>query len=218
MQSPCYRCGSPVEEGVAFCPSCNAPQIKVAVPAAPVNEPSTRPLPPGTPDSIQPPAYPVYASPAGRIQWKDYRRIAVPLSVVAGTGIAFIAPIGLVIFFGAIVYAVNYYRRQHPAPLSPLQGARMGAFNGLISFVVAAVLQAALNHGEYRQQMMLELQRRFAGNPDPQVQQFVHWASSTQGFTVLVLFTIIFLLVIFLIVSSFAGMLTVAFSTGKDRR
>jgi hypothetical protein len=218
MQSPCYRCGTQLEDRTTFCPSCGAPQIKVAAPeGASTNEPSILPLHSGMPDSIQPLPLPINLD-AGKIQWKRYRRIALSLSAVTGICIAFFAPLGLPIFLGAIVYTVGRYRRECAGHLSALQGAKLGAFNGFVSFVAASILQAAFDHGEYRRLMTLELQRRFAGNPDPQVQQFAHWAASDAGFLALMLFSLLFLLAIFLIVSSFAGALTATFSSNRQRR
>ena len=218
MSSSCYRCGAPVEDQTTFCPSCGAPQIRVTVPAANANSPSTPPLPPGTPESVQPPAMPVSFGATGQIQWKAYRRLAVPLSLLAGIIIAFLPPIGLLIFFGSLTYCVNRYRREHHGPLSTAQGARLGAFNGLISFVVSATLRTALYHAELRQQMIQQLQQRYAGNPDPQIQQFVHWVGTTQGFAMFMVFFLLFLFFIFLVVSSFAGALTVTLSGNKPRR
>src|ERR1041385_6355940 len=31
MEQPCYKCGQAVEQGVAFCPHCAAPQIRVVI-------------------------------------------------------------------------------------------------------------------------------------------------------------------------------------------
>ena len=205
----CYRCGAQLEDQTTFCPECRAPQIRVAPPAAPSNEPSSPPLPPGTPDSVQPPSIPV-PLPQNRIRWKEYMRLALPLSVVTGAGIGVIPPIGLVIFFAALIYCVNRYGRVHPGILRAGQGARLGTFSGLISYVVAVILRlAAFSHGEYRQQMMADLQRRLAANHDPRVQQFLQWASTDHGFTVLLIWTMFFLLVIFLVLSSFAGAMTI---------
>jgi len=154
----------------------------------------------------------------GQIQWRSYRRIAVPLSLLAGISIAFVPPIGLLIFFVALTYCVNRYRREHPGPLSTAQGARLGAFNGLISFVVGAALRTALFHAALRQAMLQQVQQRYGGNPDPQIQQFVHWVTTTQGFTIFTVFFLLFLLFIFLIVSSFAGALTVTLTGHKPDR
>jgi hypothetical protein len=218
MQSPCYRCGTPVEEQTAFCPSCGAPQIKVSVPAESATQASDAQLSPGAPDLVPPPSIAATLGSPGKIQWKSYRRIAIPLSVIAGIAIAFIAPIGLVTFFAAIIYSVNRYRRVHPGQLSPSQGARLGAFHGLISFAVATVIQISLlNQGEFRRQMTLEVQRRFAGNPDPQVQQLVQWAETNQGFLVITALGMLFMLAVFLIVASLAGALTVTLWGRKDR-
>ena len=131
---------------------------------------------------------------------------------------ALLAPIGLLIFFGAIIYSVNRYRREHAGPLSPAKGARLGAFNGLISFVVAAVIQSVLNHAEMRQQMLQTLQQRYAGNPDPQIQQVLHWVATTQGFAIFMIFVLLSLFFVFLIIASFAGALTVTLSGHKPDR
>ena len=218
MSSSCYRCGATVEQQTTFCPSCGAPQIRVTVPAATANSPSTPPLPPGTPESVQPPAMPVSFGAPGQIQWRAYRRLAVPLSLLAGIIIAFVPPIGLLIFFGALTYCVNRYRREHPGPLSNAQGARFGAFNGLVSFVVGAALRTAMFHAEIRQQIIQQLQQRYAGNPDPQMQQLVQLLGTTQGFTIFMVLFLLFLFFIFLIVSSFAGALTVTLSGHKPDR
>lgn len=171
------------------------------------------------PPEIGPPeALPTSSSRSGAIEWKKYRRAALPLSFLAGLILAVFAPLGLLVFVVSLVFLVWRYRREHQGSLRAMQGAKMGAFNGLISFLVATAVDAALFHAEYRQQMMDELHRRFAGNPDPQLQHFVQWAGTNQGFAVLVIFSLVFLLVIFLIVSSFIGAVSVSFSASKNRR
>src|SRR5690349_21386787 len=103
MESPCYRCGAPVEEQTAFCPSCKAPQIKVSVPADSLaNQPSTLPLPPGTPSSIEPPSLPLHFVHATPIDWKRFRSIALPLSLLAGLSITFVAYLGLLVFIACV--------------------------------------------------------------------------------------------------------------------
>src|SRR5581483_6640411 len=80
MERPCYRCGANVDDTNAFCPQCNAPQIRVAIsageagsqhapalgeapePVEDLREPATGPLPPGTPGELQPPATPMRIS------------------------------------------------------------------------------------------------------------------------------------------------------------
>lgn len=201
-----------MEDQTAFCASCNAPLIKVAVPAS--SEPSSPPLSPGTPDSVEPPAVPLNLQ-ARAIDWKRYSRFAVPLSILASLAIAFITPIGLLIFFGVIIYCVNRYCREHGGRLSPSHGARLGAFNGLITFLTITVLVTVLSHGEFRQQMVSAMQQKYAASPDPRVQQVLQWAATTHGFVIFMTFSVLFLLVIFLVVSSFAGAITVTLSGNK---
>jgi hypothetical protein len=218
MQLPCYRCGATVEEGSAFCPSCNAPLIKVAAPQAAASEPSTEPPAPSAADLISPTVPPSPSSQRGAIDWKRYRRLALPLSVLAGVGIAAFAPIGLLFFVASIVFTVGRYTRNHQGPLRASHGAKMGAFNGLISFVVTVALVALLFRHEFHQQMMQALQKQYGGNTDPQIQQLVHWMSTSQGYTFLVIFSIVFGLAVLLIVSSFIGAISVTFSANRARR
>ncbi|HEY6970648.1 MAG TPA: hypothetical protein VJA94_15675 [Candidatus Angelobacter sp.] len=130
---------------------------------------------------------------------------------------AFIFPIGSLLFLAAIVYCVSRYRREQPGPFSPLQGAKLGAFNGLVAFAVLTVLILSLGRDEFRRQMVDVLQKRYAGNPDPQLQQFLHWAATNQGFLVFTILMLLFLLALLLVISSFAGALTVTLSGNKNR-
>lgn len=146
--------------------------------------------------------------------------MALPLSLLAGLGIAFYPPLGLLFFVGAIVYAVARYAREHSGPLRASHGAKMGAVSGFISFVViaaVAIMQEALNFEEYRKQVLAPMQQRFAANPDPRIQQFIHWASTDQGFIMMSIFSLFFLLIVFLIVSSFIGAVSLSLSASKKR-
>ena len=75
------------------CPKCGAPQIRVAVEEG--NEPVTPPMPPGTPDEVQPPATPVYPQGEGwnhpvvapdprRVQWRSAFPLAVAVGLLGG--------------------------------------------------------------------------------------------------------------------------------------
>lgn len=217
MQFPCYRCGTPVEEGSAFCPSCNAPLIKVAAPQAAAKESFTQPPAPSAADLIPPAAAPVSSTETGAIQWKKYRRLALPLSLVAGAGIAVLAPIGLLFFVASIVFAVARYSRDHQGPLRASHGAKMGAFNGLISFATMVALVTLLFRQQFHEQMMQAVQKQYGGNTDPQIQQIVHWMSTSQGYATLIIFSVVFGLAVFLIVSSFIGAVTISFSANRNR-
>lgn len=180
-----------------------------------------RPPTPDAADLIPKTAPPGNSSQAGAINWKKYRRLALPLSLLAGVGIVFLLPYGALLFVGVVVFTVGRYSREHQGPLFASQGAKMGAFNGLISFIVlaaATVLQMALNFEDSHRQFLLEFQRRFAGNSDPIIQRIAHLLPTNLGFVTFMILGLVFFLVIFLIVSSFIGAISVSLSANRNRR
>lgn len=218
MQRSCYRCGAPVEEHTTFCPACGAPQIKVALPAT-ANLPSPPAMPPGTPDSLSPPALPAQVIPASPIEQKKFWRIAVPFSLISGAALAFLGPFGIPIFLFAVVLAVSRYRRNYPGPLPASRGARLGAFTGLLTFIVAAglgAIEALRNTSEIRNQFLQVIQQK-AADPNLRTQQAAQFLATDQGFMFFLIFLGVFLLVFCLMLSSAVGALTVVFSGNKRR-
>lgn len=217
----CYRCGTPVEEQTTFCPSCNAPQIRVSVPAGfAVNQPATAPLPPGTPASIEPPAVPLHFAPPTPINWKKFLPVALLLSLLAGISIIAFAPVGLLVFIACVMGAVSWYRRKHSGTLTATQGAKLGAVTGVLGFVLPLIIVIVLmvrQSAEYRKQMELVIQQKLGPNPDPQALQIAHWFSSPQGFVFSVIFTVLFLLAIVAIISSLAGAVSAAGFSNRRR-
>ncbi|MGE0404759.1 MAG: hypothetical protein AB7O65_00550 [Candidatus Korobacteraceae bacterium] len=168
MESTCYRCGAVVDDSVPFCPQCNAPQIRVAVPAeedAPDSEPralqdppderdaaATEPFPPGTPGDVQPPATPVTdAHPAqvsvplgpAAVNWSQ----AIPGAAIAGAVVALawaVPYLGFILWMAIIGLAATllYQRRSPGASLTTGMGARIGALGGLFGFGVFVLLLA----------------------------------------------------------------------------
>jgi hypothetical protein len=207
-----------VEDGVAFCANCNAPQIRVA--AASPNEPATPPLRPGTPDEVQPPAYPLGFGPPGTgpvptapesFRWQD----AMPGAMAAGVVIALV----LVLPFAAYVLwplaagalAVLFYCRRRPgAQLSTAAGARVGAVTGLFAFIIFAVLMGVQlasmsGSGKLRDQMMQVMQQSAARNPSPEAQQMIQKLSTPEGIAAMLVVVFIMFLVIFVGLSSIGG-------------
>jgi hypothetical protein len=90
----------------------------------------------------------------GRIDWKAFSRIALRLAPVVGLFSFMAAPLAwLVLLPGSILLAMHFYRRGRPEPLSGLQGAKMGAFTGLMSFVFFAIFLGTfvgLDYDQYR--------------------------------------------------------------------
>ena len=217
----CYRCGTPVEEQTTFCPSCNAPQIRVTIPAASAaNQPVTAPLPPGTPASIEPPAVPLHLAPPTSINWQKFLRSALPFCLLAGISIIVYAPLGLLVFIACVMVAVGRYRRDHSGALTATQGAKLGAVAGVLGFVLPLLVIIVImvrQSGEYRQQVSLMLQQKLGPNPDPQTLHIAQWFSSPQGFVFEVIFTILFLLAIVAIISSLAGAVSAAGFANRNR-
>lgn len=220
MEKPCYRCGTQIEEHTTFCPSCGAPQIKVAVPGSVTGiQPAAQSLPPGTPDSIHSSPVPLSAVPAGRIQWKRFWRLALPLAVVSGTAVAAAGLFGIVLFLVSLIVAIAVYRREHPGTLTTTQGAALGAVMGLVSYLfvlIYAAVEAGRHFGEFRQQWLDNLQQRMGSNPDPQIQQFIHWAATNQGILVLSLVSAVITGVFIAVVTGMIGAITAAAS--RQRR
>jgi hypothetical protein len=223
MEAPCYRCGAPVEEQTTFCPACGAPQIKVTAKSA-ADQPSTLPLPPGTPASLEPPALPLHFAHTTPIAWKKFLRSALPLCVMAGFGLAYTGLIGVIIFFGLVAIMVVLYQRRHPAPLSASQGARMGALAGVLSFIVVVIatsIAVLLNPQEARQQWITAIQtaqQRSIHSGDPQAQQVAKWFMSSEGIVVALVFGTVVTLVLIAILSSAVGAITASLSSSRQRR
>lgn len=177
-------------------------------------------MPPGTPDSLSSPALPAQVIPASPIERKKFWRIAVPFSLISGAALAFLGPFGVPIFLFAVVLAVSRYHRNYPGPLPASRGARLGAFTGLLTFIVAAglgAIEALRNTSEIRNQLLQVIQQKTATNPDLRTQQAAQFLATDQGFMFFLIFLVVFLLVFCLMLSSAAGALTVVFSGNKRR-
>lgn len=216
MERPCYRCGTQIEEHTTFCPSCGAPQIKVAVRGdASGNEPATPPLPQGTPDSIQPPSVPVKPDSPSGIRWKRFWRFALPLAVASGVAIKLLGWLGVILFLVSLIIAINAYRSDQGGPLRASQGVWMGALTGLVSYAVVLtidIVQALRDFGDFRQQWVQNVQQRLGSNPDPQVQQLAHWAVTNHGIIVLTLLSAVITAVFVVVFSGIVGALTASMS------
>ena len=117
MEHLCYKCGSNVEDGIPFCPHCNAPQIRVGG---------------ASPEAVSAADLAADSLPSPRggtaIQWSE----ALPSAALAGLIAAFLMFIPLGGFglgmIAAGVLSVLFYRRRNPVSnLTPAMGARLGA-------------------------------------------------------------------------------------------
>src|SRR5208282_6050867 len=142
MEQPCYKCGQTVEEGVAFCPHCSAPQIRVVL-AEPAPPPLASAGAATAQDSDELPAsqtLPVLAIP---IQWSQALKPCALAALVASVlmVLKLMAPIVAVV--GAGFFAVVFYRRNCPGVTVGVGfGARLGALCSLFCSGMTAVLGA----------------------------------------------------------------------------
>lgn len=209
MEHACAKCGASVEDGVAFCPQCRAPQIRVVTVEPPPGEAAVSPLPP--PTSV---FSPTRAHPAP-VFWTR----AVPAAAVGGM----IGLLGTFIPFGALgpAYALGgavavfmYRARTHIVP-SPRAGAKIGAASGAVAFLIFAVIVLATYFRDpdpLRKVFAQVIAQLSARGSDPQViQQLNDLLNAPGGLGSLTLYLLVVLLVIFLIGFSIGGALCAAY-------
>jgi len=209
VEQPCYQCGAPVEDGVAFCRQCNAPQIRVGDPAAASDLPSHTP------------SLSHSASQTG-IQWSQ----ALPATALAGLIAGFvIVPLGAfgIGMIAAGVLSVLFYRRRHPGViLSPGSGARLGAVSGVLGFVMFAILTSLemlmfRSGGQVRQALLETIQQSASRTNDPQVQQMFDYFKTPAGLALMMGLGLTLMLVLFVVLSSLGGALTTVLLRKRER-
>ena len=195
----CHQCGSPVESGVAFCPHCRAPQIRV-----PIGNTGGE-----TTTTIDIPALPNISE-----SFVDWRQ-ALGAAALAGIFSAFLMNL-LFGFFGigiaaAGALAVHFYRKKTgAAPLSSGAGARIGAVSGVFGFMFFSVLVTgglALFHGgtELKSALLSNLQQAAARSQDPQAQAALERFKSPEGLMFLLSFSLVFVAFLFIALSALGG-------------
>ena len=192
-----------MEDGVSFCPQCNAPQIRVSVSAS--SEPGTLPASAPSPHAA-----------TGEIDWPQ----ALPAAVVTGVGMAVLALLTAPLFrAGFLVWllaggaaCVAFYQRRRPlAVLRARLGARLGAVSGLFGFLTFALLQSLLlfaaRSDELRQELRQMVEQAAAQNPDPRAQEMMHRFTTPEGLAILIALTMILFLVLFVALAAAGGAL-----------
>ena len=230
MEHICAQCGKPVEDGQPFCPSCHAPQIKV--PVRPPTAPVTEPLPPGTPEDVQPPAEPMVnprqpvPRERDRLLWRPAFAAALMAGMLAAVGTSIpIVPVAMLCMFASGGIAVTLYRRRagHP-PVTPWMGAKLGVMAGgtgfgLLALLSAIRLVAPAQRAELRATFSEKMQQAVANAADPEVrkamEQFRDFIATDRGLISMVLVFVLIAGVFFLIVSALGGTLG-AFLFGRD--
>jgi hypothetical protein len=205
MERPCYQCGAVVEDGIAFCRGCSAPQIRVA--SAPAETAIATEV---TQDSAP------YGSapPITGVAWPH----ALPSAAQAGliAAILMVIPLGASFGLGMLAagfLSVLFYRRRvFHANLTYGLGARLGALSGVFGFGIFAILTAvgtSVFHsgGELRAALMTAVEQAASRNSDPQAQQLLQYLKTPQGLVLVMIMGLIMMFFLFLILSILGGVL-----------
>lgn len=203
----CHQCGSPVESGVAFCPHCRAPQIRV-----PIGNTGGE-----TTTTIDIPALPNISE-----SFVDWRQ-ALGAAALAGVFSAVIT-ILFAGFFGigiaaAGALAVYFYRRKaRPDPMSIGAGARIGAISGLFGFAFFCLLVAsavALSHGtDIKAALLASLQQAAGRTQDPDMKAVMEKFKTPEGLMSFLSFFAVFIGTLFIGLSALGG----ALAASRGRR
>jgi hypothetical protein len=84
--------------------------------------------------------------------------------------------LGLPVFLGSVIAGVYLYRRRHLGRLTAFQGAQLGAFMGLLSYLVLVVPSSAacaIARNTCRDGLITSLKDTLRFNPTPQAQELV---------------------------------------------
>jgi hypothetical protein len=145
-------------------------------------------------------------------------------------GIALLAAIFIIVvskstplgMLAAGFLSVVLYRRRCPAsPVTAGMGARLGALTGVLGFgMVAAILAlwTAFRSGkEIHDAFLTYVQQTAAQSSDPHMQQVLELFKTSEGFTFIMIFSLIVTLVAFTICSSLGGAIGAFLLHHKDR-
>ena len=221
MDHPCHKCGHSIEDGKAFCSQCGAPQIRVAIPEAPAEFTAVDGILPALVQEAEPgfPGVSISSLPA---RWSHAMRpcaLAAAIAVV----LMFLGLNPFVAAVGAGFLAANFSQRRNPGlVIRPAMAARLGAFSGLLLFSISTILETlaavVLQKGpEIRSQMMDKLQQAAARYPGPQVEPFLQFVRSPGGFAFMMVASLFFGLVAFLILGGLGGAISAALAGRRNR-
>lgn len=220
MDHPCHKCGNTVEDGKAFCSQCGAPQIRVAVPEP---LPESVPASGGTLAALDREVGPSF-SPISSSLPVSWAHALQPCALAAAVALG-LTVLGLNPFVAALgtgFLAVAFSRRRGPRPLIRGAGARLGALSGLLFFAASTILQtlavAVLHKGaEIKSEQLDKLQQWATRYPGPEVQPFLDFVKSPDGFAILMVASLIVACVAFIVLGTCGGALGAALLGRRDR-
>jgi len=180
VEQSCHKCGTKFEEGAAFCPQCNAPQIRVAIGEGLAAEPA--------------PIYHLASGPGSGIEWSQ----GFPAAALAGFAgsvvmlFPFATTLGPVVLAAAGFLAVVLYRRRRPlSQLGPGIGAVLGTLSGTLGFGFLAIplaVSVTVSHSweQIHREVLEAVKDAASRSPSPQAQQMVEFCNTPTGFALLI--------------------------------
>lgn len=220
MEQACYKCRQVVEEGVAFCPHCSAPQIRVVI-----SEPVPLPAAIGAIDSrastVLPASQtvPVLALP---MQWSEAFRPCALAALVASLLMAMGLNPFVAMFSVGFLAVVFYRQRRREVVLKVTAAAGLGALGGLLWFAMSSLLETLvvifLHKGpELRGELLAKIQQAASQANDPQVQAVFERFKSQSGLEVLMLAGLFCALLASIVLGGLGGALGGAILGRRDK-
>ncbi len=212
MEQSCYKCGKSVDEGIAFCPHCAAPQIRVMlpepVPALAIAAEGASAA--GVATLAASDTTPMLAVP---MAWSRAIRPCAIAALIGALAMVLQLMVPLIAALAAGFLAVAFYRRLSPEiAVNAGAGARLGALCGLLCFGMTSIFEALavaiLHKGAHVRQLILDsIQQTAAKYPDPQLQPGFDFMRSPDGMVVTMVFVIVFGFLLFLLLGTAGGAL-----------
>jgi hypothetical protein len=203
VEHSCEQCGALVEEGVVFCPKCNAPQIRVSLPEAPIVVPAA-----GEPLVYRP------GIQESRIEWvQAFAAVGWAVLIASVLTLATVGSLGLGMLAAGALTVVFYRRRRPFLNLTAGLGARLGALAGAVGFGLAMLVLAVgilgFHEGpKIHDEVLKALQDYVAHHPAPQSDQVIEMFKTPDGFRLMVSFGLLFTMLACVAFSSVAGALS----------
>jgi hypothetical protein len=223
MEQPCYKCGQTVDEGIAFCPHCGAPQIRVVVSEAAPAPAAAFDSAAASRDSALPTSQtvPVLAVP---MQWSQATKPCALAALIAAVAMVLELVVPLIAVVGAGFLAVAFYRRRSPgAIVGAAAGARLGALCGFLCSIMTAALWALrialLHEGDQLHKFLLDMIQQTALRfPDAQHQADLQLLRSPTGLVLMVICMLIAGFVVFLVSGTLGGALSATFFGRREKK
>lgn len=222
MDHSCHKCGHIVEEGKPFCSDCGAPQIRVVSPEAPPESALSSDGDLLTRHGDPTATLPLDSADALRGPWSSNLK-ACGLAAGAAVVLSFLGLNPFVAAFGAGWLSVALSRQRIPgSAVRPSSGARIGALGGLLLFGMSTVFEALaiiLLHKEAQlhSEMLDKIQQAAARYPGPEVQPFLDFVRTPEGFAFMMVGSVIFALAAFIALGSLGGAASAAILGRRNR-